>query len=151
MYKLDYKDKKIIEVLKNNADYTTRQIAKKTLLPITTIHNRIKKLKKENVITKFTIDLDPMSVGKSFSVYILISANLMFLKQNKRTQYDIAKDLKKFEFTELVDIVSGGTDLIVKVNVKDVQEFDNILLNKIQKIEGIEKTQSLVVIHKTKS
>ncbi|MDP3989618.1 MAG: Lrp/AsnC family transcriptional regulator [archaeon] len=144
---IDEKDKKILEVLKEHGDYTTRQIAKKTLLPITTIHHRIQKLKKEKVITRYTIELDNKKIDKGFSSYILISVNLPLLKQKKKTQYDIAKEVGKYDFVEKVDIVSGGTDLIALVRVKDVEEFDKVLLSKLQQIEGIEKTQSLIVIH----
>jgi len=146
-YELDEKDKKILEVLKNNADYTTRQIAKKTLLPSTTIHNRIRKLKKEKVIKRFTVELDQKKIDRGFVAYILINANLELLKQKKKTQYDLAKELKKFDFVERVDITSGGTDLVAIVRVKDVEEFDKVLLGKIQLIEGIDNTQSLIVIH----
>ncbi len=48
---------------------------------------------------------------------------------------------------ERVDIVSGGTDLVAMIRVKDVAEFDQVLLTKLQRIEGIDKTQSLIVIH----
>ncbi|MBU0470021.1 MAG: Lrp/AsnC family transcriptional regulator [Nanoarchaeota archaeon] len=144
---LDDKDKQILEVLQEHADYTTRQIAKKTLLPATTIHNRIRKLKKDGVIKKFTLELDNNKVGKGFSAYILVSVDLQLLKQKKKTQYDVAKDLRKFAFVERADIVSGGTDIVAIVRVKDVEEFDSILLKKLQLVEGIEKTQSLIVIH----
>jgi len=146
-YKLDEKDKKILEILKDHAEYTTRQIAKKTLLPITTIHNRIRKLKQEGVIKKFTVIPDYNKVDKGFLVYILISVNLPILKQKKKTQYDIAKELRGFYFTERVDIVSGGTDLVATVRVKDVAEFDKVLLSKLQQVEGVENTRSLIVIH----
>ncbi|MBC8501098.1 MAG: Lrp/AsnC family transcriptional regulator [Nanoarchaeota archaeon] len=146
-YEIDEKDLKIIEVLKEHGDYTTRQIAKKTLIPATTINNRIRKLKKKKIIKNFTIELDHSRIGKGFLVYILISANLILLKEKKRTQHDLANDLKKFDFVEKVDIVSGGTDIIVTVRVKDVEEFDQALLGKIQLIEGVDKTQSLIVIH----
>ncbi len=43
--------------------------------------------------------------------------------------------------------MTGGTDLVALVRVKDVQEFDKCLLTKLQLIEGIERTQSLIVIH----
>ena len=144
---LDEKDKKIIEELKEHGDYTTRQIAKKTLLPITTIHHRIKKLKIDKIITRFTIELDNKKIDKGFASYVLISVNLPLLKQKKRSQYDIAKEIGKNYFVEKVDIVSGGTDLVALVRVKDVEEFDTVLLTKLQQIEGIEKTQSLIVIH----
>ncbi|MBT4735505.1 MAG: Lrp/AsnC family transcriptional regulator [Candidatus Marinimicrobia bacterium] len=146
-HKLDEKDWKIIEVLKEHGDYTSRQIAKKTLLPVTTIHHRIKKLKQEKIIRKFTIDLDPVKTEKSFVVYVLITANLETLKQKKKTQYDLAKDIRGFYFIERVDIVSGGTDLIAIIRVKDVQEFDKVLLEKLQSVDGVSGTQSLIVIH----
>ncbi len=145
--KIDEKDRKILELLQEHGDYTTRQIAKKTLLPITTIHHRIKKLKAEKVIRKFTVELDPIKTEKSFVAYILISANLEQLKLKKKTQYDLAREIKRLAFIERVDIVSGGTDLIAIVRVKDVAEFDRVLLGKLQPIEGIEKTQSFIVIH----
>lgn len=149
-YRPDNKDQKILEILREHAEYTTRQIAKKTLLPSTTINNRIRKLAKEGVIQKYTIEVDPERVDKGFAAYVLISANLLLLKEKKKTQYDLASELKKLSFVEHVDIVSGGTDLIAFLRVKDVEEFDRVLLGKIQLLEGIERTQSMIVIHRRK-
>lgn len=145
---MDGKDKKILEMLQEHSEYTTRQIAKKTLLPTTTIHNRIRKLKQEGIIKKFTVDLDYSKLDKGFVVYLLISANIEILKEKKKTQYDLAKELKKFYFIENVDIVAGGTDLVAIIRVKDVDEYDKVLLGKIQMIEGIKNTQSLIVLHR---
>ena len=147
MAELDGKDKQIIEVLQEHADYTTRQIAKKTLLPITTVHNRINKLKKEKIIKKFTIEPDYSKIDKGLLVYVLISANLQSLKQKNKTQYDLVKELKSFYFVERADIVSGGADIVTVISVKDVAEFDKILLGKLQLLECVDKTQSLIVIH----
>jgi len=144
---LDDKDKKILEVLKDHGDFTTRKIAKKTLLPVTTVHNRIRRLKQEKIIKKFTVDLDYGKVGRGFLVYVLISANLPLLKQKQRSQCDLAKSLMKYDFVERVDIVAGGSDLIAVIRVKDVEEYDKVLLSKIQMIEGVDHTQSLIVLH----
>ncbi|MBN1544473.1 Lrp/AsnC family transcriptional regulator [Candidatus Woesearchaeota archaeon] len=146
-YEMDDKDLKILDILKQHGDYTTRQVAKKTLLPPTTIHNRIRKLKDEGIIKNFTVNLDNKRVGRGFVAYVLISANLAVMKQKKRSQYDIVSELRKLDFIERADIVSGGTDLVAIVRVKDVEEFDKVLLNRIQMIEGVDKTQSLIVIH----
>lgn len=144
---MDKKDEKIIEVLKDHAEFTTRQIAKKTLLPITTVHNRIRKLRKEGIIRKYTVKLDNAKLGRNFVAYILVSVDLALLKQKHKTQHDLANELMKFYFIERADIVTGGTDMVVIMRVKDVEEFDECLLNKLQVIEGIDKTQSLIVIH----
>ncbi len=146
-YILDDKDKKILEILKIHGDYTTRQIAKKTLIPPTTINNRIKKLKKEGIIKNFSINVDYEQVDKGLLVYVLIHVDLVLLKEKKKTQYDLIKDFKKLDFIEKIDIVSGGADLVATVRVKDVKGFDNALLGWIQNIEGVKNTQSLIVIH----
>jgi|SRR3989338_4093791 len=147
--KLDEKDIKIMNILKDHAEYTTRQVAKKTLLPVTTVHNRIRKLRKERIIQRYTIIPDYPSIDRGFSAYILVSVSLPLLKEKRKSQYDVARELKRLDFVEKADIVSGGTDLVVFVRVKDVSEFDNVLLTRIQAIEGIERTQSFIVIHGT--
>ena len=145
--KLDDKDLKILDLLKEHADYSTREIAKKTLLPITTIHNRIQKLRKQGVIQRYTIDVDYSRLDRNFVAYVLVSVNLRYLKTQNKTQYDIIKEMRKFHFVERVDIVTGLTDLVVIMRTKDVEEFDKCLMTKLQLIEGVEKTQSLIVIH----
>ncbi|MDP3734710.1 MAG: Lrp/AsnC family transcriptional regulator [Nanoarchaeota archaeon] len=147
---IDEKDLKIIDILQEHGDYTTRQIAKKTLLPATTIHHRIKRLKAAKVIRRFTIDLDYSHMDRNFVAYVLISVDLQLLKQKKKTQHDVAQEIKKFSFIERVDIVSGGTDLVAIVRVKDVAAFDKALMGELQLVEGIAKTQSLIVIHEGK-
>lgn len=144
---IDEKDQKILEILQEHAEYTTRQIARKTLLPITTVHHRIKKMREQRIIREYTVKLDPIAMEKGFTAYILISADLSLLKQKKKTQYDLAEELRRFSFVERVDIVSGGTDLVAIIAVKDVAEFDRILLGKLQLVEGIKNTQSMIVIH----
>ncbi len=144
---LDDKDQMILEVLKDHAEYTTRQVAKKTLLPITTVHHRIQKLRAYGVIEKYTVEVDAQSVGEGFAAYVLVSVNLPLLRLKKKTQYDVVKDLKRFSFVKRADIVSGGTDVVVFLRVRDVAEFDSVLLGRIQLVEGVEKTQSLIVIH----
>ena len=147
VHRVDDKDLRILEVLRDHGEYTTRQISRKTGLPATTIHNRIRQLKSEGIICRFTIDLNYQRINRSFVAYVLISANLQMLKQHNKTQHDLAREISKFNFVERADIVSGGTDLVALVRVKDVAEFDEVLLNKLQLIEGIEKTQSLIVLH----
>jgi DNA-binding Lrp family transcriptional regulator len=47
----------------------------------------------------------------------------------------------------MVDIITGEFDLLVKVRTEDVDAYDHFLLHKLQKIKGIGKTQSMVIIH----
>lgn len=144
---MDEKDKKILKLLKENSKLTTHQISKKTLIPITTVHNRIKKLGKEGIIKKYTVELDNKKIGKNISAYIHIVVDYRLLKEIKMSQYELAKKLKQHEFVEEAAMVTGGTDIIIKVRVKDIDELDDFVTKKLRNINGIEKTQTMVVLN----
>ena len=69
---LDKKDIKIINTLKQNSRESIRNIAKKTNLRPSTVHQRIQKLVKNEVIEKFTLKLDNKAVEENFIVFVLI-------------------------------------------------------------------------------
>jgi len=144
---IDEKDQKILDILLKSSDLTTRQIAKKTLLPVTTVHNRVRKLKQEGVIKKFSVELDYGRMDRGFCVLILVSVDYKLLRELKKDQHELSKEVKKLPEVESVFVVTGGTDMVVLARVKDVPSYDEFLLKKFQNIKGIDKTQSLVVIH----
>lgn len=144
---MDEKDLQILAALREDSSLTTRQIARKTKIPITTVHNRIRKLKAEGVIKRFTIDINHKLLGKSFVAVILVSVDYKLLREVKKDQHKLAQEIGSFSEVEQVDIVTGGTDMVVRIRVKNVEEFDNFLLKKFQKIAGVDRTTSLIVIH----
>ena len=99
------------------------------------------------IIERFTIDLNYEKIGKALAAYILVTVDLKSLKEKNKTQYDVAKELKRVPCVEKVDIVIGGADMIASLRVRDIRELDEILLGKIQLIDGIVNTQTLTVIH----
>ena len=144
---MDKKDETILKLLKENSKLTTQQISKKTLMPITTIHNRIKKLLREGIIKRYTIELDNKKLGKNISAYIHIMVDYRILKENKISQHDLGKKLKQQELVEEIAIVAGGTDMIIKVRVKDIDELDDFVTKKLRNMGGIEKTQTMVILN----
>ncbi|MBI4440200.1 Lrp/AsnC family transcriptional regulator [Candidatus Woesearchaeota archaeon] len=143
---MDQKDWQIVRILQEHGDYTTRQIARRTLIPSTTINNRIRRMKKEGIIKKYTIVLDNRKIGIGFLAYILISVDLAFLKQKKKTEIEIAEDIRRLPFVERVDVVTGTTDLIALIRARDVEEFNHAILKKISTLDGIKQTQSMIVL-----
>jgi Lrp/AsnC family transcriptional regulator for asnA, asnC and gidA len=70
--KLDDRDFEILEALRENAKLSVFQLSKKTGIPPTTIHNRIKKLRQNGVITNYTIKFDREKLGQGFCALIFI-------------------------------------------------------------------------------
>ncbi len=104
-------------------------------------------MKEEGFIKRFTIELDPKKFEKTFAAIILVSCDYKSLREIKKDQHMLSKEIGLLPVVEKVDVVTGGTDIVMRVRVKDVEEFDSFLLKKFQKIAGVDKTQSLIVIH----
>jgi Lrp/AsnC family transcriptional regulator for asnA, asnC and gidA len=140
MTKLDKKDQEILNILKQNAKMTTQQISRKTWTPITTIHNRIKKMEKEGIIKNYTVVLDHKKIGRMIGAYVLIS-----VEYNK--QYSITDQLRKNPLVEEVNMVTGSSDIIAKVRVATTDELEDFVLKYLQKLGGIIKTQTSLILN----
>ena len=145
--KLDQKDYQIMEILKNNARLTNKEIAKKVKLPITTVHHRIKRLEENNIIKNFTVNFNYSQLGKTILAFILVTVNYNVITGHKIDQAEIASKIKQLEGTEEVSIVTGGTDIILKVRMSSVDELNKYITEKLRNIEGIDKTKTMLVLN----
>lgn len=142
---LDDKDIKVLELLKENSKLKTSQMSKRLRMPITTVHNRIKKLEKLGIIKHYTIVPDHKKLGKDILSYILATVMYVLPSGERIYQEEIAQKVKALGAEE-VHIVTGGTDIIIKVLAKDVTELNDFVIKKLRSIEGIDKTQTLIVL-----
>lgn len=142
---IDKKDRKILDALKENSNLTSRRLSKKLRIPITTVHNRINKMQKLGVIKGYTVRLDYKKLDMGILSYILVGVMYMLPDGKKLSQENIAKEIKKTGAEE-VCIVTGGTDIVVKVRAKDVEELNDYIIKKLRNIEGVDKTRTMIVL-----
>ncbi|MBN2067068.1 MAG: Lrp/AsnC family transcriptional regulator, partial [Candidatus Diapherotrites archaeon] len=145
----DGKDLLILDALKRDAKASVVEIAKQTGLPGTTVHNRIKKMGKEGVIKGYTVKVDNKKVGKNLAAYVAITLDYRHLKEEKIPVKDLIKKIAKLPAVEEVDIVTGEIDAIVKVRVKDIEELNEVLMDKLREYPGIDKTQTMMILKST--
>lgn len=132
MTRIDDKDWKIIEVLKNNSRESVRAVAKKTGIRPSTVHQRIKKLLGSGVIEKFTVKLNNRLAEENFIVFMFVS-----------TDQDISPTIFKDKNVKEVFGITGEYDLLMKLKFKDVEDFNNYVLD-FRKKTGIKKTITMV-------
>lgn len=144
---MDEKDEKIIKILKENAKLSTHEISKKTLIPITTVHNRIKKLEKDGVIQGYTLNLNHVKLGKALTSYTLVSVDYGCLKQAKMSQEQLAKKLKTYDEVEEASMVTGAFDMVLKIRAKNMADLDKFITGVLREQKGIGSTQTLMVLH----
>ena len=145
---VDEKDKKILEILKENSSLSTYKISKKTLIPVTTVNNRIKKLKKTGVIKKFTIEIDKNKLGYHLTAYVLINISLRELKEAGMNVRELVRIIKKYPNIESVDNVTGDFDIILKIHAVDINEVNDYVVNTLAELKGVEKTKTALILTK---
>ena len=132
---LDNKDIAIISLLKENARLSIRDIAKKSGIRPSTVHQRISQLKKKNVIEKFTVKLDNKAVNENFIVFLLIKTKPSALIDSKTLQNNI--HIKE------VFGVTGEYDLLLKLKFEDIENFNEFII-KFRKEQPVETTLTMV-------
>ncbi len=149
MLELDDKDWKIIECLRENSRQSSYLISKKTAIPLTTVHNRIRKLEREGIIKNYTVILDDKLLGKQLTAYIFTRYNIsVWGKETSREQ--LKKQLLALPDIEEVKYLLGRFDILLKFKLKDIDELNNIILLKLRKIPGIGQTETFFVLEDIK-
>ena len=146
MSKIDDKDLKILKMLREDAKLTTYQISKKTLTPVTTVYNRIKKLERLGVIRKYTVEVDEKKLGKNIMAVVLITVNYTLPDGRKVSQIELAKQISRHPYVENLCIVTGGTDIIMTVRVESVEKLNDFIIKELRDMDGIDKTQTMIVL-----
>lgn len=144
---IDKIDRQILVEIQKDADRRMYQLEKSIHVPRSTIHNRIKKLKKEKVITKIKAIVDPEKLG--LTVCALVHVVVSF----KKGVHAIANRLSNLSNVEEVYIMAGVFDIIVKVRFKNNAELANFIFNDktgIKVWEGVERTESMICLETIK-
>ncbi len=142
--KIDEKDHKILKILEKDSKLTIRQIAKVLNTPITTVHNRIKKLEEKNIIQDYTIRINHDKLGKSVVAFIFITVNNPPGK--KISQQAICKKILPKDEVENISIITGNQDIIVKVRVSSIANLNKFITGYLRNIEGIDKTETMIAL-----
>ena len=143
-------DVRILSVLKQNSKLSVREISKRTKIPATTVHTRLKKLKKGGIIKKYTVELDMEKLGRPILAYVNTSVDYDYLKKKNLTPNKMADRIIKHPLIEFSSAVTGRVDIVFRVRVKDIQELD-ALINFLRNEEGILNTETLVVLYEAEN
>lgn len=142
--KLDNLDINILNILREDAKLTVKQVAKLVKKPLTTVHTRIKKLEEEKIIRRYTIIPDHDALGNTLSAFVLIS--VASVPGKNISQKKICSDISKRKEVESVNIVTGNHDIVLKVRVANIRALNTFITRFLRNIEGIDKTQTMMIL-----
>ncbi|MBO5749898.1 MAG: Lrp/AsnC ligand binding domain-containing protein [Bacteroidaceae bacterium] len=138
MEKIDKLDKQIMEIISSNARIPFKDVAAECGVSRAAIHQRVQRLIDMNVIIGSGYHVNPKSLGYTTCTYVGI-------RLEKGSMYKRVVD----ELREIPEIVechytTGPYSMLVKLYARDNEQLMDLLNNKIQSIQGVDSTETLI-------
>jgi Lrp/AsnC family leucine-responsive transcriptional regulator len=144
---LDSTDKKLINLLQNDSKQTTKKLSLQLNLSVTAVYERIKKLETQKVIAKYVAIINKNKIEKSFLVF----CHLKLIQHSREYVTTFEREIIKLEEVSECFHVSGDFDYILKIYVKDMEEYRNFMVSKLTAIKYIGSTHSIFAIEQVKN
>lgn len=142
---LDRYDRQILEILQQDGRISNQDLADKIGLSASPCLRRVRTLEEEGFITGYRALLDAKKLGLTLMALIHIS-------MDRHTPERFANFEKKVgalpEVLECLLITGQDADYQLKVIVPDMDAYQELLLNKITRIEGVSGVHSSFVMRK---
>lgn len=144
---LDATDKKLLSLLQSDSKMTTKELSLKLNLSVTAVYERIKKLEREGIVSKYVALLNKKKISKGFVVFCHIK-----LIQHAKEFLDKFED-EVVRLDEVLECfhVSGDYDYILKVCVENMEEYREFMVTKLTTLQHIGSTHSTFMISEVKN
>ncbi|WP_139957329.1 Lrp/AsnC family transcriptional regulator [Flavicella sediminum] len=144
---LDKIDIRILNILQNRSNLTTKELAARVNLSTTPVFERVKKLEKEGYIKKYIALLDAEKLDNGLTVF----CNITLKEHTREIGNQFVADIKLID--EVVECynTSGDFDFLLKIVVKDMKHYQDFVLNHLGDVKNIGSTHSTFVMGEIKN
>lgn len=142
-YEIDKVDLKILALLAEDAKLPYTEVAKKVFVSGGTVHVRMRKMEEMGIVQGTTLNMDYTKMGFDITAFLGI-----YLE--KSSLYDAVIEKLK-EIPEIVKIhyTTGNYNIFLKIHCKDTKHLKEVLHDKIQNVEGIERTETMISLEES--
>ena len=144
---MDVIDKKLLYLLQTDTKKTTKELSLKLNLSVTAVYERIKKMEREGIVDKYVALLNRNKINKGFVVF----CHLKLLQHTKEFINQFEKEVVKLNEVLECFHVSGDYDYILKICVKDMEEYREFMVTKLTTLQHIGSTHSTFMIGEVKN
>jgi len=142
-YDIDNVDLKILALLTEDAKMPYTEVAKKVFVSGGTVHVRMRKLEEMGIVQGTTLKMDYSKMGYDITAFLGI-----YLE--KSSLYDqVIKKLYNIPEIVKVHYTTGNYNIFIKIHCRDTNHLKDVLHDKIQKIEGIERTETIISLEQS--
>ncbi len=140
---LDHLDLQIISAMMEDAGISYADLGKTLSVSGGTIHVRIKKLQESGIVKGTRLNVNLKELGYDITAFVGI-----YLE--KSSLYDaVAKDLKKIPEIVRLNYTTGNYSMFIEIVCRDITQLRHVLHDELQKIKGIERTETLISLEES--
>lgn len=131
---IDDTDKQLLRLLQTQARMSITDLAERVNLSATPCARRIKRLEEAGIITGYHTQTDAQKLGYPLAVFIAIS-----MDRHTADRFEhFEEKIQSFDEVVSCSIVTGRTeDYLIKVRVRDMAHYEEFLLHRLNRIEGV--------------
>jgi len=144
MSKLDRYDLNLLSLLQRDATLSNQELAERIGLSPSPCSRRVKQLEDDGYILRQVALLDRKKLGLTLTAYVLIGMDRHTPERFERFQNAIRECPEVLECS----LVTGmDADYQLKVVVSDMDHYQQFLLGKLTRIEGVSSVRSSLVLN----
>ena len=147
MTQLDKTDRHILQLLQADARLTIQEIGQQINLSKTPVHERIKRLERERIITQYVTLIDKKRVGNGLTVYSQVTLD----KQTRDTFVDFDAAIRELPEVLECSRVSGTFDYLLKIVSRDMETYNRFYQEQLSVIPGALHISSFFVMAEIKN
>lgn len=134
---LDPLDLQLLDALQRDASQRLEDLGRLVGLVPSSVHDRLRRLERDGLIQRWTVQLDHEAVGRGVLAFIGVRAD--------RPCSQLMKDIRALAAIEECHSVAGELSMMLKVRVADTPALLE-LVERLRQIPGVEGTESIVVL-----
>jgi Lrp/AsnC family transcriptional regulator for asnA, asnC and gidA len=140
---IDNLDLKILNELMKDASIPYTELGKKLYVSPGTIHVRMRKMEQLGVVFPPQLQVSLKKVNWDITAFIGVYLN-------RSDMYDkVVKALHKIPEVLTCNYTTGNYSLFLKIVCRDTAHLREVLHDKLQKIEGINRTETLISLEES--
>ncbi|WP_244210830.1 Lrp/AsnC family transcriptional regulator [Amycolatopsis kentuckyensis] len=136
---MDEVDRMLLSELQRDATQAYAALGKAVGLSAGAAHERVRKLRDQDVIRRTTVDVDPAAVGRGVAAFVLVEANAWMGDSSVREALEVLPEVVE------AHVIAGPATLLVKVRTATTEDLQ-ASLRRLFAIDGVTGTQTIVVL-----
>ncbi|AWL09232.1 MULTISPECIES: Lrp/AsnC ligand binding domain-containing protein [Aquirufa] len=142
-FDLDPLDYKILEILVSDSNLPYTEIGQRLDVSGGTVHVRMKKMEALGIVKGAQLLIDYSKIGWDITAFLGIYLDKSSLYE------DVAKQLEKIPEVVNIHYTTGIYSIFAKIICRDTQHLREVLHDKIQRVTGIQRTETFISLEES--